>query len=178
MINPCLEPATVNGTSILRDSGICGAHGTCELLSPGNYSCKCAKDYKGNHCHESKWWNLCTVLVFPVWYDIQPAHCSVNDGDDHYKCREVHCLCPNFCIFCVKKSITVVTTAVRMEQVVWMVLSHTLVFALMAGKGLIACKVSIYPGYFLWEWVSTAIEIPSYRKIPKIRPYMYKPLQI
>lgn len=57
-------------------------------------------------------------------------------------------LCPNFCIFCVKKSITVVTTAVRMEQVVWMVLSRTLAFALMAGKGLIAHKVSIYPEYF------------------------------
>lgn len=157
MINPCLEPATVNGTSILRDSGICGAHGTCELLSPGNYSCKCAKDYKGNHCHESKWWNL-SILVFPVWYDIQPADCSDYDGYDRDKCCEVHCLCPNFCIFCVKKSITVVTTAVRMEQVVWMVLSRTLAFALMAGKGLIAHKVSTYPEYFFWEWVSTAIE--------------------
>lgn len=42
----------------------------------------------------------------------------------------------------MKKSITVVTTAVRMEQVVWMVLSRTLAFALMAGKGLIAHKTS------------------------------------
>ena len=57
VIDPCVEPVTLNGTVVLRDSGVCGAHGTCELLPTGNYSlynCKCDKDYTGNHCHESK----------------------------------------------------------------------------------------------------------------------------
>lgn len=54
MINPCLEPATVNGSLVSRDSGVCGAHGICESLSAGNYQCKCDRDYKGNHCHISK----------------------------------------------------------------------------------------------------------------------------
>lgn len=53
-INSCLELATVNGSAVLRDSGVCGAHGTCESLSGGNYHCKCDRDYTGNHCHLSK----------------------------------------------------------------------------------------------------------------------------
>lgn len=55
MIDPCLEPVLVNGSSVLRDSGVCGAHGTCESLSAGKYTCKCDKDYTGNHCHLSKY---------------------------------------------------------------------------------------------------------------------------
>ena len=66
VINPCLEPAIVNGTSVLRDSGVCGAHGTCEALSAGNYGCKCDKDYTGNHCHTSKMVMILTHNLLPL----------------------------------------------------------------------------------------------------------------
>lgn len=52
VIDPCVEPVMINGTTVLRDSGVCGAHGTCESLDAGKYQCKCDKDYSGNHCHE------------------------------------------------------------------------------------------------------------------------------
>lgn len=55
VIDPCLEPFSVNGSSVLRDSGVCGTHGTCESLSAGTYRCKCDRDYMGNHCHISKY---------------------------------------------------------------------------------------------------------------------------
>lgn len=60
VIDPCLEPFLVNGSSVLRDSGVCGEHGTCESLSAGKYECKCDKDYTGNHCHNSKY-VLCLI---------------------------------------------------------------------------------------------------------------------
>lgn len=44
----------INGSTVLRDSGVCGAHGTCESLDAGKYQCKCDEDYSGNHCHESE----------------------------------------------------------------------------------------------------------------------------
>jgi len=59
VIDPCLEPVVVNGSSVLQDSGLCGEHGTCESLSAGNYQCRCDIDYTGNHCHKSK----CVVLL-------------------------------------------------------------------------------------------------------------------
>lgn len=78
------------------------------------------------------------------------ADCSDYDGDDRDRCSVKFIACVlTFAFFCFKKSITVVTTAVRMEQVVWMALSHTLVSVPMVGKGLIVRKVSIYPTYFL-----------------------------
>lgn len=54
MIDHCLDPFLVNGSSVLRDSGVCGEHGTCESLPAGGYQCTCDKDYTGNHCHNSK----------------------------------------------------------------------------------------------------------------------------
>lgn len=49
---------------MLRDTGVCGAHGTCKFLSPGNYTCNCHKDYLGNHCHKSKF----TVIFVAFFY--------------------------------------------------------------------------------------------------------------
>lgn len=66
VINPCLEPATVNGSTVLRDTGVCGAHGTCKFLFPGNYTCNCHKDYVGNHCHKSKF-TVIFVAFFLSW---------------------------------------------------------------------------------------------------------------
>ena len=60
MIDPCLEPLVVNGSSVLVDSGVCGEHGTCESLPAGNYQCRCDKDYTGDHCHKSKY-VLCSI---------------------------------------------------------------------------------------------------------------------
>lgn len=61
VIDPCLETFVKNGSSVLRDSGVCGAHGTCVSLSGGKHRCKCDKDYTGNHCHLSKY-TLCSFV--------------------------------------------------------------------------------------------------------------------
>lgn len=44
----------MNGSSFLRDSGVCGAYGTCENVGVGKFRCKCDKEHTGNHCHLSK----------------------------------------------------------------------------------------------------------------------------
>ena len=48
----------MNGSSVLRDSGVCGAHGTCENVDVGKFKCKCDKEHTGNHCHISKFMYL------------------------------------------------------------------------------------------------------------------------
>lgn len=44
----------MNGSSFLRDSGVCGAHGTCENVGVEKFRCKCDKEHTGHHCHLSK----------------------------------------------------------------------------------------------------------------------------